>query len=192
MACSIKKKGAKEMKKRTMIFVVVVLVLAMLATASVTLAKNLTFNKITGHDYFFVEAWGGVEIWNTIVVKENLLTHVPKGKITVKITSPSEQGVRYYETTPVCVNIYEDENGLWAILVHQITADGVSGFGAGEPGEYAKWKIHDSQAPGGQGDTISLAYGPYGEFWPEGENPGCGDTDFPNTLEVVNGNLVIH
>jgi hypothetical protein len=189
------------MKKRTMIIVIILLVLAMLATASVTLAKTHTFNKITGHGYFLVEEWWNTEIWTKVVVKENPL----KGKITVKITNPSEQGVRYYETTPVCVNFYQDDDGSsWAILVHQITADGVSGFGPGEPFEYAKWKIHDSQAPGGEGDTIYLAYeclydpdecpGTYDEFWPaDGEPPTCEDTDFDVfPLELDTGNLVIH
>jgi len=38
----------------------------------------------------------------------------------------------------------------WAILVHRITAEGVSGWGPGEPLEYAKWKIHDTGLPGGK------------------------------------------
>jgi len=203
------------MKKRMMILVIVALVLAMLAATSTTLAKKHTINKITGHGYYLIEDWGYTEIWNRVVVKENPRTHVLKGKITVKITNPYEQGVRYYETTPVCVNFYEDEDGTpWAILVHRITADGVSGFGPGEPFEYAKWKIHDTQAPGGQGDTTYLAYecydpnwgntcdtdgngvgdAPYDEFWPaDGAPPACDDADFNIfPLEVDEGNLVIH
>jgi hypothetical protein len=203
------------MKKRTIIVVIILIVLAMLATASITLAKTITFNKITGHSYMLVEDWGDTEIWTGIVVKENPLNQALKGKITVRITSLYEVGVRYYETTPVCVNFYQDENGTpWAILVHRITADGVSGFGSGEPYEYAKWKIHDTQAPKGQGDTTYLAYecydpswentcdtdgdgvgdAPYDEFWPaDGEPPTCEDTNFVDfPLEVDEGNIVIH
>jgi hypothetical protein len=203
------------MKKRTMMIAIILLVLAMLATASVTLAKKLTYHKITGSSYSLVESWGNTEIWTTIEIKEKPLPHALKGKITVKITSPYEQGVRYYETTPVCANFGQDKNGTpWAILVHRITADGVSGFGPGEPGEYAKWKIRDSQAPGGRGDAIYLAYecydesfantcdtdgdgvgdAPYDEFWPaNGVPPACDDTNFvDDPLEVDEGNLVIH
>jgi hypothetical protein len=123
--------------------------------------------------------------------------------------------VRHYETSPVCVNFYVDEIGTpWAIIVHRITADGVSGFGPGEPFEYAKWKIHDTQKPGGRGDAIYLAYecydptwgntcdtdgdgepdASYDEFWPaDGEPPACDDTNFDDfPLELDRGNLVIH
>jgi len=203
------------MKKRTMFIVVVVVILVMLVTASVALAKSHSFHKVTGRPYFLVEAWGNTEIRNRIVVKENPLTQALKGKITVKITNPYVEDARYYETTPVCANYYEDENGTpWVILVHRITADGVSGWGPGEPFEYAKWKIHDSREPGGEGDTMYLAYecydpnfqntcdtdgdgvgdAPYDEFWPaDGEPPTCDDTDFDVfPLEVDGGNIVIH
>jgi hypothetical protein len=204
------------MTKRNMIVVIVVMVLAMLATASVTLAKNPKPHKITGQSYFLVEDWGA-EIWNTVLVNKNPLTHELKGKITVKITSSWVPGVeRKYETTPVCVKFYEDKNRTpWAIVVHRITADGVSGFGPGLPFEYAKWKIHDTQAPDGQGDTVYLAYecydsdpnattcdtdrdgvgdAAYSEFWPaDRKPPSCNDKDFIDyPLELDGGDLVIH
>jgi len=202
------------MKKRTIIFVVVVLVLAMLVTTSVALAKPLSLSKITGHAYFFMEAWGNTEIWNRITINENPRTHALSGLITVKITNPFNVGARAYEATPVCVNTYKGEDGSnWAILVDRITAKGVSGWGPGEPFEYAKWKIHDTGLPGGEGDTTYLAYecydpefgttcdtdgdgipdAPYDEFWPANDPPTCEDTDFVNfPLEVDQGNLVIH
>jgi hypothetical protein len=202
------------MKKRITIIVIVTLALALLAPASIALAKKQA-HKVTGHAYYLVEDWGYTEIWNRIVVKENKHTHDLTGKITVKITNPYVEEARYYETTPVCANYYEDENGTpWVILVHRITADGVSGWGPGEPFEYAKWKIHDSSEPGGEGDTMYLAYecydpnfqntcdtdgdgvgdAPYDEFWPaDGEPPTCDDTDFDVfPLEVDGGNIVIH
>ncbi len=203
------------MKKRITVLVIVVLVLAMLATASIALAKNLSLSKITGRPYYFMETWGNTEIWNRIVVKENPKTHALKGLITVKITNPFDEGARYYETTPVCLSTYKGEDGSnWAILVHRITAKGVSGWGPGEPFEYAKWKIHDTGLPGGEGDTMYLAYecndpnfqntcdtdgdgvgdAPYDEFWPANEPPpACDNTDFDDfPLEVDGGNIVIH
>jgi hypothetical protein len=203
------------MKKRTLLIVIVGVALAVLATTSFALAKTPSLSKITGHPYYFMEDWGNTEIWNRITINENPRTHALSGLITVKITDPVDVGARYYETTPVCVSTYKGEDGSnWAILVHRITAEGVSGWGPGEPLEYAKWKIHDTGLPGGEGDTMYLAYecsdpnfentcdtdgdgegdAPYDEFWPaDGEPPACDDADFDTfPLEVDQGNIVIH
>ena len=203
------------MKKWTLPIVIVAVALALLATTSIALAKTLSLSKITGHPYYFMEAWGNTEIWNRIVVNENPKTHALSGLITVKIINPFNEGPRYYETTPVCVKTYKGADGSnWAILVHRITAKGVSGWDPGEPLEYAKWKIHDTGLPGGKGDTMYLAYecndpnfqntcdtdgdgvgdAPYDEFWPaDGPAPACVDTDFVDfPLEVDEGNIVIH
>jgi hypothetical protein len=113
---------------------------------------------------------------------------------------------------PRSANFYRDENGdPWAIVVHQISADGVSGFGPGQPGEYAKWKIHDTQLPDGEGDAFYLSYecndwvnytcddrygeagDPYSEFWPADEEPpACDDINFDDytPLELDGGNLI--
>jgi hypothetical protein len=201
------------MKKRTLLIVIVAVALALLATTSIALAKTLSVDKITGHPYYFMEDWGPTEIWNRIVVNENPHTHVLSGLITVKITNPFNEGARYYETTPVCVSTYKGEDGSnWAILVNRITAKGVSGWGPGKPFEYAKWKLHDTGLPGGEGDTMYLAYecndwvnhtcddrygeagDPYSEFWPaNGAPPACNDADFVDfPMEVDGGNIVIH
>ena len=50
------------MKKRIMMIGIILMVLAMLATAGVTLAKAVSFHQITGHNYSMVEAWGDIEI----------------------------------------------------------------------------------------------------------------------------------
>lgn len=203
------------MKKRTMTFVIVAVALVTLAAASIALAKTLSFDKITGTSYSLIEDWGNTEIRTTIVLKVNPLTQAPNGKITVKITDPLQEGVRYYETTPVCMNFGEDEDGTpWAIVVHRITDEGVSGFGPGLPLEYAKWKILDIKEPSDQSDAIYLAYecydpdwgttcdtdgdtvpdAAYDEFWPaDNPPPDCNDTDFIDfPLELDTGNLVIH
>ena len=203
------------MKKRMTILVIAAFVIAMLTTASIAVAKAASFSKITGHSYFFIEDWGNTEIWNRFVVNENARTHALSGLITVKITNPYVDVPRSYETTPVCVNTYNGEDGSnWAILVHRITAKGVSGWGPGEPLEYAKWKIHDTGLADGEGDLMYLAYecydpnfentcdtdgdgigdAPYDEFWPaDGEPPACDDTSFDIfPLEVDEGNIVIH
>jgi len=200
-----------------MIIIIVAVVLVTLATVSIAIAKTSSLDKITGDGYFFVGEWGDTEIWNTIEIKVDPLTQQPKGQITVKITNPYVDGVRYYETTPVCVNFFTREDGTpWAIVVSRITEDGVSGFGPGEPLEYAKWMIHDSQIPLGQTDpelidydTLYLAYecmgacdtngdgvvdADYDEFWPaDGEPPACDESDFKaSPLEVDEGNFMIH
>ncbi len=208
------------MKKRTMLFSIISAVLIVLVGAGIAIAKPFASEKITGDTYFLMEEWGNVEIRNTIVVKTDPLTGAIKGKITVKVTSPYQESVRSYETAPVCASFYEDEDGTpWAIVVHRISADGVSGFDPGLPGEYAKWKIHDSQVPVGQQDeanfdAIFLAYEcpattwentcdtdrdgepdfPYSEFWPaDGEPPACDDTGFDSfPLRLDGGNIVIH
>ena len=208
------------MKKRTMFIAIIAAVLIVMAGAGIVIAKPSSFDKISGKGYFLMEEWGGVEIWNSILVKVDPRTEMPKGKITVKITSPFAEGVRYYETTPVCTNFYTGEDGTpWAIVVHRISKKGVSGFGPGLPGEYAKWKIHDSQVPFKKYDethfdALFLAYEcpattwentcdtdrdgvpdfAYSEFWPaNGKPPACDDTGFdPFPLRLDGGNLVIH
>ena len=202
------------MKRWTLLIVIVTAAIILLATTGFTLAKNQIKDKITGHPYYLMEDWGNTEIWNRIVVNENPHTHTLSGLITVKITNPFETGARYYETTPYCVNTYTGDDGSkWAILVNRITEKGVSGWGAGEPLEYAKWKLRDTGLPDGQGDLMYLAYecydptfqntcdtdgdgigdAPYDEFWPANQPPACDDVDFVDfPLDVDDGNIVIH
>ncbi len=203
------------MKKWTLLIVIVAVALVVLATTGIALAKISSVSKITGSPYYFMEAWGNTEIRNRIVVNENPVTHELSGLITVKITNPFQEDPRYYETTPVCVNTYKGADGSnWAILVHRITAKGISGWDPGEPFEYAKWKIHDTGLPDGEGDAMYLAYEcndpnfentcdtdgdgvgdfPYSEFWPaDGPAPACDDTNFVDfPLVVDEGNIVIH
>jgi hypothetical protein len=203
------------MKKQTMIIVIVAVALVTLATVSIALAQNLAFDKITGGTHAMIEEWGNTELWNTYLLQVNPWNQVLKGRFTVRITNPYEQGARSYSSTPVCVNFSTEADGKpSAIVVHRITADGVSGWGPGEPFEYAKWKIIDGQQPDGEGDTLFLAYecrdpnfentcdtdgdgvgdAPYDEFWPADEPaPACDEsnfTDFP--LQFDGGNIVIH
>lgn len=202
------------MNTRTVILSIVLVTLLALSAAGIALANPRQFYKITGDSYTLMEQWGNTEIWTTVFAKADPVTGVPKGEFTVLITNPYVEGERYYETTPVCMNFYQDDLGTsWAIVVHRITEDGVSGFGPGLPGEYAKWKIKDTGEPGGRDDSISLAYecfdpnfgitcdldgdgepdASYDEFWPaDGEPPACDDNGFENTLPVDEGNLVIH
>ena len=197
-----------------MIIGIISVVLIAFFIAGIALAKPRSFYKITGNSYSLMEAWGNTEIWTTLVAKVNPLTQAPKGEFTVRITNPYMEEERYYETRPVCLNFYQDELGSsWAIVVHRITEDGVSGFGPGLPGEYAKWKIQDTGKPGGRGDSITLAYecfdenfeptcdtdgdgmpdASYDEFWPADDDPpACDGTGFVNILELDEGNLVIH
>jgi hypothetical protein len=149
-----------------------------------------------------------------VFAKAHPLTWVLIGKFSICITNPYTEGERYCEATTVCMQFYQDGLGPpYAIVVHRITKDGVSSFGPGLPGEYAKWKILDTGEPGGCGDSFSLAYecydenfkptcdvdgdgvpdSSYDEFWPaDGEPPACDDTDFVNMLPVEEGNLVIN
>ena len=140
------------MKKRTIIFGIVTITMITFWVVGIALASPREFYKVTGDSYTLMEHWGNTEIWTTVVAKVDPTTEMPKGKFTIRITNPYVEGERYYETTPVCVDFYQDELGTsWAIVVHRITEDGVSGFGPGLPGEYAKWKIHDAGDPGRSG-----------------------------------------
>jgi hypothetical protein len=202
------------MKKRTMIISIVIVTLLAVLVAGTGLANPRQLYKITGDSYTLMENWGNTEIWTTVFAQEDPLTGEPKGKFTIRITNPFVEGERYYETSPVCMNLYQDDLGTsWAIVVHQISEDGVSGFGPGLPGEYAKWKIKDTGEPGGHGDSFSLAYecfdakfeptcdidgdgipdDYYDEFWPADDDPpACDDNGFVDTIPVEEGNLVIH
>jgi hypothetical protein len=202
------------MNTRTKIISVFFITMLAVLAAGIGLAKPRQFYKITGDSYTLMEDWGNTEIWTTVFAKADPSTEAPKGKFAIRITNPYVEGERYYETTPVCMNFYQDDSGIsWAIVVHRITEDGVSGFGPGLPGEYAKWKIQDTGEPGGRGDSFSLAYecydenfeitcdidgdgNPddyYDEFWPAGgEPPACDDAGFVDLIPVEDGNLVIH
>jgi hypothetical protein len=202
------------MNARTMIICIVLVTLLAFSLAGIALAKPRQLYKVTGDSYTLMEQWGNTEIWTTVFAKENPPNGVLKGEFTVRITNPYAEGERYYETRPVCMNFSEDNMGTsWVIVVHRITEDGVSGFGPGLPGEYAKWKILDTGEPGGRGDSFSLAYecydenfeptcdvdgdgvpdSSYDEFWPaDGDPPACDDTGFEDTIPVEEGNLVIH
>lgn len=202
------------MKRTLLIIGIFTITLIAFLVAGTAYSEPRSIYKLTGDSYTLMEEWGDTEIWTTVVAKVDATTQVPKGKFTVRITNPFVESERYYETTPICVNFFLDESGTsWAIVVHRITENGVSGFGPGLPGEYAKWKIQDTGEPGGRGDSFTLAYecfdsnfeptcdidgdgipdDYYDEFWPaDGDPPACDESGFVDTIPVQEGNLVIH
>jgi hypothetical protein len=189
------------MKKQTIL--ILIAVCAMLAVMTGTALAKEKYQSIQGATYDFIPEWGDMAINNTIEIQVDKVSHQPTGLIVVDISAP--WGTRYYETEPVCVKFYEDkEDKPYAVVVHRITEDGVTGFGAGLPGEYAKWKLYDSQLANGEGDLYALGYecigseacGPdgYDEFWPaDAPPPACNDDkDFEPYNTYNESSLEIH
>jgi hypothetical protein len=103
-------------------------------------------------------------------------------------------GWREVDAQATCVNI--DREAGEAILVSRIVRK--SGWGVGEPGEYAYWWLRDSEA----GDQHSINYyrlddpttpeNEWYEFFPRGRPPACEPFDrFEPPVDIDLGDLAI-
>jgi hypothetical protein len=174
------------MKKRILILLMLVTVPLGLAAASAD--SEAPGRKVTG-DAWFTAPWeGGMTIWLSLDIREvNPKTHRATGQVNWKIWH-DEWGWRELDAHPSCVlfgaDVDEDPNT--AIFVSRIVHK--SGWGEGEPGEYAYWWVRD-----GEPDQFGINYfsfDPFLEFWPRGKPTACAYFS-PGMLHDLQGDLVV-
>jgi len=183
------------MKARIVLAVMLVIVF-LVATGTASAAGGT--GKVTGGIQFFAPQWGNLTIWQQYSVHQtDPDTHAATGHVNWKIYSPIE-GWRSIDALATCLAITEELDGSkTAVVVSRIVSK--RGWGAGDPGEYARFWVRDGGTPGSAGDQWSnQSYDPFPEpwyeFWPaDGPAPDC-ESFVPDAppFDLTAGNLVIH
>jgi hypothetical protein len=197
-------KGAERMKKRISILLVLTVFPLLLGASVPGLAWHP--RRISGDIGFTVPEWGNPKVWfHFDVLQLSRRTHRAWGQVSWILYNESLEGEqwRYLTTRPTCVIFGEYQERPAATFVVQIVTK--TGFGQGEPGEYAVVWVLDGGTPGSEGDfwaKPSYQDQPdWIEFWPEDDPPACEDyppEDLPEGLippqpvAVQGGDLVIH
>ena len=153
------------MKKRNLMLLVSVALPLMLAGSAPALAGSP--RGIVGHIAFQAPFEGGMDLFVDFDVHEvNPDTHKATGSCSWTIWH-EEMGWRQLDAHPTCVLF--DEGSQTAVFVSRIVHK--TGFGQGEPGEYAYFWVRDGD-PDQWSSKIYQAT-PFYEFWPRGKPPTC-------------------
>jgi hypothetical protein len=188
------------MKRLALITITVVLSVLLLAGSAPSVAESS--RGLRGHVAFGTQWAGGMDIFIDFHVREvNPITHRAVGAVSWRIWHPWHEdfpfeGWRYLEARASCVAFHEDVNGSRsAILVSRIVRK--TGWGQGEPGEYAYWWLHDSET----GDQLAINYfqhddpltpeDEFYEFFPRGKPPKCERFPFVFWSDLEIGDLAI-
>jgi len=159
-------RGDEQMKKRILILLMFMTLPLMVGGSAPALADYQ--RTVVGLAVFHAPWEGGMDIFIDLDVREvSSDTHRATGPVSWRIWH-EEWGWREVDAYASCVQI--DEEAGEAILVSRIVRK--TGWGQGEPGEYAYWWVHDS----GEGDQFAINYysmDPFYEFFPRGRPPDC-------------------
>jgi hypothetical protein len=191
------------MKKRMLVLLVSLTALLML-TASTPILPRYP-RKVSGDIGFTVPPWfGNPKVWfHFDVLSLSRWSDRAWGQVSWILYREDleDEKWRYLTTRPTCVVFGEYEGQPAATFVVQIESK--TGFGQGEPGEYAVVWVLDGGEPGSAGDLWakpSYQDDPWIEFWPEDERPDCRDympedlgaqLDPPLPIAVQGGDLTI-
>ena len=153
--------------------------------------------RLTGGIQFSAPGWGDLTIWQQYsVFQMDSSTHAARGIVNWKIYSPTD-GWRSIDARATCMAVTDQPDGSrTAVVVARLVS--VRGWGAGEPGEHAKFWVRDAGTPGAAGDQWmmqSYQWEPeWIEFWPADVSaPDCESfTPDEPPFDVEHGNLVIH
>lgn len=184
------------MKKRILILLILSALHLMLGASVPALAESP--RGIVGRIVLRAPWAGGMDIFIDFNVREvNPDTHEATGSCNWKIWH-KEWGWRAVDATATCVLFGEDVGGdpQTAILVSRIETK--TGWGQGEPGEYAYWWLRDSE----EGDQFSINYyrlddpnteeDEWYEFFPAGSPPDCAYFESTEpSLDFERGDLTI-
>ena len=188
------------MKKCALITLSLVVLVLVLTGSAPSLASSS--HSARGHVAFHADWAGGMDIFIDFDVREvNPATHRARGTVSWRIWHPWHEdfpfeGWRYLDARASCVAISEDNDGNHsAILVSRIVRK--TGWGQGEPGEYAYWWLNDSEA----GDQQAINYyrqddpatpeDEWYEFFPRGKPPKCAPFPFVFSSDFELGDLAI-
>lgn len=176
------------MKKRILILLLLMTLPLILGGSTPALAGSP--RAIVGHTAFWAPFAGGMDIFLDLDVREvNPDTHEATGSCSWTIWH-EEMGWRQLDAHPTSVVF--DEGTQTAVFVSRIIHK--TGFGEGEPGEYAFFWVRDGD-PDQWGSAIYQA-DPFREFWPRGNPPACEYFDPADLgrpiLDVELGALAIH
>jgi hypothetical protein len=177
--------------------------IAVLALLAVFLVLGASPHSVAGSErgvkgmVGFHGPWaGGMDIFIDFDVREvNPDTQTATGSVSWKIWH-QEMGWRAVDAHATCVQFGEDEGGNpTVVLVSRIVRK--TGWGQGEPGEYAYWWLRDSA----EGDLHSINYyrpfdpnhpEDFQEFFPRTLAPDCKEFPFFEPPEVMDlGDLAI-
>ena len=183
---------------RRMTVALVTLVTLIIGIAWAPPAQARSQRTITGNVEFPISAWEpGLRIWFHFDVQEvRPADHQATGYVSWTIYSPS-LGWRYVSGTPTCA-AFDKDRGDQSTAVIVVELRSKRGWGAGQPGEFARFWVRDGGQPGHQGDQWGLqSYDEanFIEFWPATEEPNCTSKfyfDWPTPVDIEGGNLTIH
>jgi hypothetical protein len=184
------------MIKRMVLVLVFVLVFLLPGKTDPVLAQSM--GKVTGGVGLVPPNWGDYfRVWIEVNVHQlDSTTYDAKGMIRARVYNPTLGWKRLWFKAE-CVSFGEVEGKPSATLIARITRrlgwDDVPG--AGNPGEYLKWRLIDGGTPGAKGDMWQLQYYDYAnfvEYWPAFPEGGCGSFIADETNAINSGNLVIH
>ena len=102
------------------------------------------------------------------------------------------QGWRYVSSTPVCAAFRKNSTAVMVVKLRE-----VRGWGAGEPGQFARFWVRDGEEAGHRADRWGLqSYNEteFIEFWPSDQPPDCTSKfafDWPTPVDVEHGDLTI-
>ena len=182
------------MKTRILVLLVLIASLFTLGVSPPSMAESE--RGVTGTIGFHGPWAGGMDIFIDFDVREvNPDTQRATGSVRWKIWH-EEMGWRAVNARATCVQFDKDEDdNPTAILVSRIVRK--TGWGQGEPGEYAYWWLRDST----EGDLHSINYyrpfdpdhpEDFQEFFPRDHAPDCEGFSFFEPPEVIDlGDLAI-
>ena len=180
--------------KRSITLVLVMLLMLVVGAAGAPPAYAYTQHKVTGHVEFPLFEWApGLRIWFYFDVREvSPRNHEAAGAVNWAIYNPAETPVwRYVSSTPVCA-AFKDSSAVMVVKLRE-----VRGWGAGEPGQFARFWVRDGGKAGPHTDQWGLqSYNEaeFIEFWPADQPPDCTskfDFDWPTPVDIERGDLAI-
>ncbi len=180
--------------KRSITLVLVLLLMLVVGAVGVPPTYAHTQHKITGRVEFPISEWEhGLRIWFYFDVREvNPVDHQAAGAVNWAIYSPT-QGWRYVSGVPNCAVFRKDSTAVMVVKLRE-----VRGWGAGAPGEFARFWVRDGGKAGPHGDQWGLqSYNEaeFIEFWPPDKAPNCTSKfvfDWPTPVDVEHGDLTIY